>query len=1175
MADLPIVNYQQSWAKRLAAYKAAGVPNEAIRPIFKQDIEIFKRGGTPLSDLEATAQIARASGRGDTVNRNTERGSGIKDIIGNIVPDAANIFRSALNPHTYRELVNRIYNLSSGQVRGTLSQIQQGKITPTSLKEVNPGAFRQAIEGLGFKSEDELREWQKGKNPLEQTRDLLSESRTAASIVPGLTTGAQLTSTEGRKQMAQTPLTTGLDVLGLAIPVGRATTIGKALEAGASPTQAAAIAKGGRAGKYAAKEIFTPGSPTEALAAGRPLRALSRITPAGHDSITGAPLTLSDRVGSVAGSLGVGKAAREIATEVVTGRKLLRQQAEDVVNRINQEAADLGIDINNLEQRRDIAEQAMGLKVGKATPEQLAWIKQHGKELYDADPDAYALDRGGHVRSKEAAGDKTVLNAEEEIQRRGNDISRAVDKLVDLKQRYENDTDFRAKMDYYDGILKGTIEPNRPIDRAIAGKYNYARQLKLAKRGVKQAQSAVRKASKKAEKIRQATPPASAMPYMERLIKEELKYAVYKAMLDPFSKEAQLLYSTSKNFTPKVRLDVSQILAKIDDGLEISNVDIPKEFVKAIRRSVEKQWTRNPPAVQADYLPYLTPSRARNIASPWLSLEGSINPSLRKERQNVSATVNDVIRQISSGHIELAKANMSKVFAQRLIDTGKVLTKEDALRKIQAEVKAAAELNPAIDPKAMEQAVLNTRYESFNPEAYGIRQARVSGDYFIQKDIATAIRKMQWHEPNIFLRALTSTTGVFKNLALFNPSFILNNFFGNIGLGIILGNPLSIAREAPESLRMIRAARKNQDLTQFLGVNSRETAARLGLGTTAAGGAIELPETFKLAFGETSGSALRRYWESTGAKVNHRWQTVNSALDDFFKGAAYLAEYKQTGNVTRALDYATSVYVSLEKLTPVERTIIKQIIPFYTFQRHLGEALLALPADHPKRTRLALLAAEQDAQEEDLPDRFRAVLLFGSNGKTAHQLDTGMFNPYTDFADNFTLNGFLRSSNPIVRASAERLGYDTFRGEVRDDLGKQYDPSTQRLVTERPGALGILAKSFIPQYGRVFRGDEPNVAKLFTFGPAGRITDTVDIEKERFYDQRARLSEAQDAVSLATRTGDTSALELFDVVPFQGQMVPSDILARYIKEIRKRNDSVAPRLLIPPQSSRSRSGPTR
>ena len=253
---------------------------------------------------------------------------------------------------------------------------------------------------------------------------------------------------------------------------------------------------------------------------------------------------------------------------------------------------------------------------------------------------------------------------------------------------------------------------------------------------------------------------------------------------------------------------------------------------------------------------------------------------------------------------------------------------------------------------------------------------------------------------------------------------------------------------------------------------------------------------------------------------------VRALADWNMKANAFVDDFNRTMLFTRGLEKALregkaitpameeglalsrKVALNWKMLTPLERSVLRPIIPFYSWMRHIMSYTSHFPMDHPYKTAILsnIVRTEIDDEQSGLPAALRSLFFVGSRsplgtptGATEQTgLNVSSFNPFSSAATTWGLLGFLTgdtaqagastgSLSPLVKWLMETVGFDPASGtaDLYPDL--VYDPRVGNLVVKGSGnPITNLATSIVPQAGVAMRlaGVDPEFEEMARTNPA-------------------------------------------------------------------------------------------
>lgn len=300
----------------------------------------------------------------------------------------------------------------------------------------------------------------------------------------------------------------------------------------------------------------------------------------------------------------------------------------------------------------------------------------------------------------------------------------------------------------------------------------------------------------------------------------------------------------------------------------------------------------------------------------------------------------------------------------------------------------------------------------------------------------------------------------------------------------------------------------------------------------------------RLLSSETSPS----YFRSTVEKS----YDLNQFVDEVVRmsiGESQLKRLGRQGGKSRELmeaETATRIrktFQAWDEMTPIERSVIRAVIPFYGFASYATRFALRYPFDHPFRASIlnSIARAELEDSMTGLPEYLRDMIFLGDKDAKGHQraLNINPFNPYSGVPSMFTLSGLLGQLAPQYTAALESIGIDVQQGGPQLYPEMRYDPESGRLVADPSGNyLSNLFGNVSPQLQGVMAilGRNEDFNSLLARDPqaAGRqlLSDfgipvlfrDVAVDDALVKAEMARLEDMETAKREALKSGDIGGL---------------------------------------------------
>lgn len=327
------------------------------------------------------------------------------------------------------------------------------------------------------------------------------------------------------------------------------------------------------------------------------------------------------------------------------------------------------------------------------------------------------------------------------------------------------------------------------------------------------------------------------------------------------------------------------------------------------------------------------------------------------------------------------------------------------------------------------------------------------------------------------------------------------------------GVPLMLARGGAKDLLHLKESAnllRNKQLPSWIpeGVTPEELLARVPTGPRKIIGDPENAAKFRA--GASLGRMMEEEWGKTGpvAAIGHKAVLFSdkaaTIADDIYRSAGYLAELKKRmakGQnldvaMSGALEQASKIMNNLDRLTPVERGVVKGIFPFWSWSKHLLTYLMTYPFDHPWRAAFTMKLSKQAQEEwdEEVPQKMMRYLALGQKDKEGWQWMLGtqdLFLPWVSVSEALSLSGFMARLHPLWKIGLEYSGVDPFTAspEKFPEYSKEINPVTGKPSYERPDLTKLIAGALTPQTDMLPGMKEEWQEKLQAEKPSGNLEE--------------------------------------------------------------------------------------
>lgn len=600
---------------------------------------------------------------------------------------------------------------------------------------------------------------------------------------------------------------------------------------------------------------------------------------------------------------------------------------------------------------------------------------------------------------------------------------------------------------------------------------------------------------------------------------------------------------------------------------------------KLIRTDIMHTWQDlKDRGLDPEFVHVTTPEQARQILNPQVSeTPGSITAT-RTRSHDMSAGVHDVTVAINHQAVEI----LQRLGSEQVMDfVGRAhgIKEADFAASLHEQALRLADDNPTLGyDRHLEKLMKQTRVK-FDPEEFGVNWSSAklrqldTDSYWIPKPLAKQLKSM--HDPKSFLGGVMDPlTNLFKFAVIgLSPRTQLYNILG--GGTMVTGQAgfgawkyMNDARAMLKDPSLI----PNEHLRAMIGSQKRSIMEDRIKALPVA----QVDGVMKYLTGRTMRRLMNTIQES---KLTKGFKTaadksldINGWFDDQYRIMAYLTGRDKglMKGMTKEAAEAAGMEMTRKTLmdwgsfTPMERSVLKSIFPFYGFMSYAMKYVLRYPVDHPLRAELMARFAQAELADmnDTLPSRFLASLPIGKVDADGHQgfLQMAAVNPFGDVANSMTLAGFLGSTNPILATILESVGMERGSAELYPSL--QYDPQSGRLAAEHPNSLMTLLTNTIPQsqilinlfgvnsdFNDQLRRDPAGAMRqMLSAGGLPTVYRSINVPQEQAKAELARMQADQKVKSTALASGNYSdAMNHPHVAAFlqSTNELPEDVRAQY------------------------------
>ncbi len=607
-----------------------------------------------------------------------------------------------------------------------------------------------------------------------------------------------------------------------------------------------------------------------------------------------------------------------------------------------------------------------------------------------------------------------------------------------------------------------------------------------------------------------------------------------------------------------------------------------------ISSSIKKSWVELTQATgeAPQWLPKISTREAKRVPNPSIFLDRNQTEKLVKNRAfNLSSSYADAMVSLSHAQAQILINEFGSAFMENNIKPF-LLSRQDVEKSLGINM---AERPATMAPDEFINLKISEHFLEFNPDAYFPSSTprpsvfTTGQKVYIHKQLARTLESMKssWYSPETsgFMGGYNKAMKVYRgSLVRLSPRYLLGHLAqGGMTLMAMRTSPKIITEYLPKYREMVRKG------IEF------PNAIEQGVSHIV---------TFDGAWNQSVGRTLGEYlsqekgWDklaNVSDKIAAKYEYVvgmEERLNHMYRAMTYLYGMDKYGSEKMAIDLVHKVYADLDVLSPLERSVIKNLIPFYAWEKHIIRYVLTYPSDHPYRAAILAHSANQQLADykSGIPQRFSLLFFLGSPSAQGwvNMLDDRQMNPFRSAASYLTLAGFLQSLNPIIEGGLAaaginpatgspsnlypQLSYDSFYGTQQETATTNFWGSELEQIVPETQAFD-LALGLSNNARQAKQSQTPYAYEKAIFNALNLpmwIPQKVNLNQIKAQTQIDLYSNAAQNVKDYLKTGNQQLIDGWSYMPFNGYLVTPKYLTQLYNSAKKENPNLPPSVTITP-----------
>jgi hypothetical protein len=271
-----------------------------------------------------------------------------------------------------------------------------------------------------------------------------------------------------------------------------------------------------------------------------------------------------------------------------------------------------------------------------------------------------------------------------------------------------------------------------------------------------------------------------------------------------------------------------------------------------------------------------------------------------------------------------------------------------------------------IDPAHINEALKERGYVKLDPAAPFAADTKV-----VPRQIGRMLERADQAPQNVMFKALARTNRAFKTQVLpFSARWHTGNTIGGVIQAMVYGglNPVELVQRLREAAKESGGWKELLTTREGLTASAPRFVSKRGL-------TMGEHQTFRPGEMREPRTAFGRGMQ----RVADRSYRINEVVDNLGKSAVYLQHLREGLPTDAAAHSALKAMGDFQAMSPFERQVVRQVVPFYSWIKHQTTAFMRLPLEHPARAAWVGHLASMYHDDPDFKDWLNGQIPLGGD----------------------------------------------------------------------------------------------------------------------------------------------------------------------------------------------------